>query len=260
MGDDKHAYIPVKWSRQCKIDQDKKKSSTVVGRNWNTFKRKKVSMTPNVEIPVVKFPCIVEGCSHAYFGDDGKFLDHMIKDHSIVEEECKATALPMQVSLQSETSPSELSPCSSPDCVVVTPVIESPSICFQDSFALPVDVNHAYYNSCVSDNSADPRGGETSSLTAASNDCTHKTYLLTLSQYFCLQLYLIILIFFSTFRRIHASVQAWLGLGPPFIYILYVCLLLLAGDIECNPGPTENKRVASGEPHQNKKRKRDGKV
>ena len=44
------------------------------------------------------------------------------------------------------------------------------------------------------------------------------------------------------------------------IYIVYVVVLLLAGDIVSNPGPSENKREASGEPTgelpQNKKRKR----
>ena len=88
IGDDKFVYISAKWSRQRKLVQDKKKSSTVIGCNMNTFKRKKVVITPKEKVLTVKFPCVVKGCSHGYFKDDGKFLDHMIMDHSIIKEGC----------------------------------------------------------------------------------------------------------------------------------------------------------------------------
>ena len=109
--------ILAKWPRQRKIDRDNQKSSTVVGRNRSSFKRKKVVMTPKEKAPFVRFPCVVEGCTHGFFGDDGEFLDHMILKHTIVEEVSMGTSLPMQGSLQSENSPLDLLPSSSPPLV-----------------------------------------------------------------------------------------------------------------------------------------------
>ena len=235
IGDDKFVYISAKWSRQRKLVQDKRKSSTVIGRNMNTFKKKQVVITPKVKVLPVKFPCVVKGCSHGYFKDDGKFLDHVIRDHSSIGEVSKAASLSIQEPLQSESSPSELSSTFSSESIPVALNIESPSFCCQNNVALEVDVNNTSHCICVPDSHADPGRYNASALTTVHNDCRPKSYLVTLSHYFLLVL--------------------------SFIYILLLLLLLLAGDIESNPGPSENKREASGdptgEPPQNKKRKRE---
>ena len=127
IGDDKFVCISAKWSRQRKLVQDKKKSSTVIGRNMNTFKKKKVVITPKEKVLTVKFPCVVRGCSHGYFKDDGKFLDHMIRDHSIIKEEPKAAPLSTQGPSQSDPSPLELLPHFSSECIAIASSIESPS-------------------------------------------------------------------------------------------------------------------------------------
>ena len=232
IGDDKFVYISAKWSRQRKLVQDKRKSSTVIGRNMNTFKKKQV-----VKVLPVKFPCVVKGCSHGYFKDDGKFLDHVIGDHSSIGEVSKAAPLSIQEPLQSESSPSEWSPSFSSECIPVAPNIESSSFCCQNNVALAVDVNDTSHCICVPDSRADPGRYNAFAPTTVHNDCRPKSYLVTLSHYFLLVLCLL------------------------FIYIVYVLLLLLAGDIESNHGPSENKREASGEPTgeppQNKKRKSD---
>ena len=235
IGDDKFVYISAKWSRQRKLVQDKRKCSTVIGRNMNTFKKKKMVITPKVKVLPVKFPCVVKGCSHGYFKDDGKLLDHVIRDHSSIGEVSKAAPLSIQEPLQSESSTSELSSTFSSESIPVAPNIESPSFCCQNNFALEVDVNNTSHCICVPDSRADPGRYNDSALTIVHNDSRPKSYLVTLSHYFLLVL--------------------------SFIYIIYVLLLLLAGDIESNPGPSENKREASGdptgEPPQNKKRKRE---
>ena len=235
IGDDKFVYISAKWSRQRKLVQDKRKSSTVIGRNMNTFRKKKVVITPKVKVLPVKFPCVVKGCSHGYFKDDGKFLDHVIRDHSSIGEVSKAAPLSIQEPLQAESSPSELSPSFSSECIPVAPNIESPSFCCQNNFAFAVDVDNTCHSISLPDSGADPGRYNAFALTTVHNDCRPKSYLVTLSHYFLLVL--------------------------SFTYIVYVLLLLLAGDIESNPGPSENKREASGEPTgeppQNKKRKRE---
>ena len=109
IGDDNFVYISAKWSRQRKLVQDKKKISTVIGRNMNSFKKKKVAITPKVKVVPIKFPCVVEGCSHGYFKDDGKFLDHMIRVHFNIGEVPKAAPLQAEGPSQSDHSPLELS-------------------------------------------------------------------------------------------------------------------------------------------------------
>ena len=153
----------------------------------------------------VKFPCVVKGCSHGYFKDDGKFLDHVIRDHSSIGEVSKAAPLSIQEPLQSESSPSELSSTFSSESIPVAPNIESPSFCCQNNFALEVNVNNTSHCICVPDSRADPGRYNASALTTVHNDCRPKSYLVTLSHYFLLVL--------------------------SFIYIVYVLLLLLAGDM-----------------------------
>ena len=186
IGDDRCVYISAKWSRQRKLVQDKKKSCTVIGRNINTFKKKKVVIAPKMKVLPVKFPCIVKGCSHGYFKGDGKFLDHMIRDHSIIGEVCKAAPLSIHVPSQSDPSPSQLSPSFSSECIAIAPIIESPSFCRQNNFALAVDVDNTFHSMCVSDSCADPGKYNAFALTAAHNDCRPKGYLVSLSHNFLL--------------------------------------------------------------------------
>ena len=201
IGDDKFVYISAKWSRQRKPVQDKRKSSTVIGRNMNTSKKKKVVITPKVKVLPVKFPCVVKGCSHGYFKDDGKFLDHVIRDHSSIGEVSKAAPLSIQEPLQSESSSSELPPSLSSECIPVAPNIESPSFCCQNNFALAVDADNTSHSMCVPDSRADPGRYNAFALTTVHNDCGPKSYLVTLSHYFlpvlCMSFILFMLLCFS---------------------------------------------------------------
>ena len=228
LGHDTAVYIPVKWPRQRKIDRDNKKGSTVVGRNRSSFKRKKVTMTPKKEAPFVRFPCIVEGCTHGFFGDDGEFLDHMILKHSIVDKVSMGTTFQIQDSLQSEKASLDLLASSSPECAAIAAATESPSDCLNDNFAVAVDGRSADHDLSLSDNE-DPRVGniDTSCPTTGINDCTHNTY------------------FMSFLKIVYLAI----------VMIVYVFLLFIAGDVELNPGPTENKRGQSEDSSQTKKRK-----
>ena len=149
-------------------------------------------------------------------------------DHSVIKEVPKAAILSIQGPSQSDPSPLEFSPRFSSECIDIAPSIKSPSFCCQNNFALAVDGDNTFQ--CVSDSRADPGRCNTFALTAAHNDCRPESYLVTLTRFFLAMCLSIICI-----------------------------VLLLSGDIESNPGPSENKREASGEPGgnppQNKKRK-----
>ena len=154
----------------------------------------------------------------------------MVWDHSIIKEGPNAPPLSTQGPSQSDPSPLELSPFHL-NALIFHPALRA--ILFVVRTILPWQwMEITIFIACVYLIVVQIQGG---------------TILLLLQQF------IIIVGLKVTHTRF------FLVMCLSIICIVYVSLLLLAGDIESNPGPSENKREASGEPGgnppRNKKRK-----
>ena len=154
-------------------------------------------VTRKEKVLAVKFPCVVEGCRHGYFRDDEKFLDHMIRDHFIIDEVSEAAPSSIHGPSQLDPSPSELSPSFSSECIDIAPIIESHSFCCQNKFALAVDVDNTCRCICASCSGADHGKYNAFALTTAHNDCSPGSYLVTLTQFILLCVSIICIVYVS---------------------------------------------------------------